>query len=374
MVRFIFVILVLLVGLPAATAVRADEPVALTISRTDQDGLWKTRIEAFLARGVLPLVDLESTLHAGIGEGQLADGAEAMDKLGIAVIAFDGGQAPKDGSKGYRWGYQVHRLVNARPDRFALATNGGTSPNWRGQKTGERSYIHQLEQAARTGAYRIFGEVEFRHYMSQQECRDGRTDRDAAVPLDSANGKRLFRLAGETGLVLPIHLEPEDAQYADLDRMLGAYPKARVMVAHLGQVRRPEHSKQYSAARLRDLMTRHPNLYFDISTGAPGRIYKCNGEVEDTVIWRDGGYSGQDDTLKPEYKALLTDFSDRFIAGFDFGGGRKRLDVFLAERAANVRLILRDLPEAARHDIAYRNAWRMLTGRPWPAAPRDGAR
>jgi len=38
---------------------------------------------------------------------------------------------------------------------------------------------------------------------------------------------------------------------------------------------------------------------------------------------------------------------------------------FLRERVANLRLILRDLPEAAKHDIGYRNAWRLLTGKPW---------
>jgi len=29
------------------------------------------------------------------------------------------------------------------------------------------------------------------------------------------------------------------------------------------------------------------------------------------------------------------------------------------------RLIVRDLPETARHDIGYRNAWKLLTGRDW---------
>jgi hypothetical protein len=27
--------------------------------------------------------------------------------------------------------------------------------------------------------------------------------------------------------------------------------------------------------------------------------------------------------------------------------------------------IIRDLPEAAKHNIAYRNAWHLLTGRAW---------
>jgi hypothetical protein len=355
-----------LLGLP--TMAMADEATTLTIPRSEQDALWRARITGFLAKGIIPLIDIESTLPAGIGRGDLDDAARAMDRLGIAVIAFDGGQAPKDGSRGYRWSHHVQRLVNARPDRFGLATNGGTSPNWRGQKSGANSYIHQIEREVKSGAYRMLGEVEFRHYMSQQECKNGRDDREASVPLESANGKRLFALAQKTGLLLSIHLEPEDDQYAALDRMLTAYPGARIAVAHLGQVRRPERARAYGAARLRDLMTRHGNLYFDISTGAPGRVYKCDSEVQDVVIWQEDSFSGQKPVLKPEYKALLTEFSGHFLTGFDFGGGRKPLAYFLEERVENVRRILRDLPDKARHDIAYRNAWRLLTGKPWTGA------
>lgn len=47
----------------------------------------------------------------------------------------------------------------------------------------------------------------------------------------------------------------------------------------------------------------------------------------------------------------------------DYGGGRPRLDRFWADRAKTLRLILRDLPDDAKHDIAYRNAWKLLTGR-----------
>ena len=115
---------------------------------------------------------------------------------------------------------------------------------------------------------------------------------------------------------------------------------------------------------MRRLLTTYPNLYYDISTGHPGRRYACNANVLDTVLWESSGLS-QTDTLKPEYKALLTEFSTRFVAGTDYGGGRSPLPGFLRDRVANLRLILRDLPETAKHDIGYRNAWRRLTGKPW---------
>ena len=74
---------------------------------------------------------------------------------------------------------------------------------------------------------------------------------------------------------------------------------------------------------------------------------------------------GQTNTLKPEYKAILSDFSTRFVVGTDYGGGRPPLPEFLLKRVTNIRLILRDLPDAAKHDIGYRNAWQLLTGKPW---------
>lgn len=64
---------------------------------------------------------------------------------------------------------------------------------------------------------------------------------------------------------------------------------------------------------------------------------------------------------KDEYKAILTEFSERFVVGFDYGGGQDPLPLFLKERAKNVR----GLPEQAQHDIGYRNAWRLLTGKAW---------
>ncbi|MFQ5764345.1 MAG: hypothetical protein ACE5GT_05405, partial [Rhodospirillales bacterium] len=73
-------------------------------------------------------------------------------------------------------------------------------------------------------------------------------------------------------------------------------------------------------------------------------------------------------TLVPAYKAILTEFSHRFVAGTDYGVGRRPLPMFLKEKVKNLRLILRDLSDEAKHNIGYRNAWKLLTGRDWDAA------
>lgn len=152
---------------------------------------------------------------------------------------------------------------------------------------------------------------------------------------------------------------------ADLEKMLQAYPGAKVIVAHFGQIRHPEKQRRFGPALVRPLLSTYTNIYYDISVGGPGRIYKCrNYEVLDTVIW-ENSHGSQRDRLKPEYKAILTEFSDRFVVGFDYGDGRPPLPRFLKDRVKVRRLILRDLPEEARHNIAYRNAWKLLTGKAW---------
>jgi hypothetical protein len=362
------VIRLLLFGalLAAPLASLAEKPVEIKYSRPELEQKWRARIQSFLDRGVIPIIDLESSLKRNDGESYLDDALGVMDKLGVALIAFDGYQAPKKGKKkkGYRWGYDIHKVVNAHPGHFILATNGGTSKNW---LKGKASFIGQTEDHVRSGQYPIMGEFDFRHYMSGSQCKNDRFDRDTDVPLDGENGLRLFQLSAETGVAFIIHQEPEDHALDALEKMLKAHPKAKVIVAHFGQIRFPNKEKRFGPDLARRLLGAYPNLFYDLSTGEPGRQYKCNDGVVDTVIWQfDGG--SQTGTLKPAYKAILAEFSGRFVAGTDYGGGRGSLANFLKMRVKNLRLILRDLPDEAKHNIGYRNAWKLLTGRDWDAA------
>jgi predicted TIM-barrel fold metal-dependent hydrolase len=341
-----------------------NEATTLKYDRISLVQRWRSRIQGFLDKGVVPLIDLESSLPERDANSYLSPAMRKMDELGVALIAFDGSQRPrqgKAGEEGYRWSDYIIQIANANPDYFIPTTNGGTNKNWLAQKD---SYIGQLEQQVNTGQYPIMGELEFRHYLSSSQCREGRGDRDVTIPLTSANGHRLFTLSEQTGVPFVIHLEPEDQPLADLETMLAKYPKARVIVAHFGQLRFPEREQRFTPEFVRSLFTKHPNVYYDLSTGTPGRRYACNNNVLDTVLWEDS-FTGQSDRLKPVYKALLTEFSKRFVAGTDYGGGRKPLPDFLPERVENLRRILSQLPVEAQHDIGYRNAWSLLTNQSW---------
>lgn len=91
---------------------------------------WRTRIQSFLDRGILPLIDLETSLPRKRGERYLAETLPVMDELGLALMAIEGKQARKradspQGYKGYRWSGYVRELAAAHPDRFVAASDGG---------------------------------------------------------------------------------------------------------------------------------------------------------------------------------------------------------------------------------------------------------
>ena len=337
-----------------------DKPV----DRLLYEQQWQSRVQSILEAGNIPIIDLESTLPEADISTYFPDFLDTMDELNIALIAFDGEQVPRTSPSqtGYRWSTYIDDLVEDYPSRFLFTTNGGTNNNWTQQKS---SYIDQLSSKIRRKPYVMLGEVEFRHYMSTAQCLAGRTDRDEYVPMNSVNGRRLFDLASDTGVPLSIHFEMEDDLLSELEEMLSEYPNARVIVAHLGQVRHPEKQTRYSAQLITDLLDKYSNLYFDISTGGPNRTYPCNNDILDTVIWQDDGTGGQRDTLKPEYLNLLENYSDRFVAATDYGSNRSSIHNHYAGRIENIELVLRDLSDDAKHNISYKNAWKLITGKEW---------
>ena len=346
----------------------AEEPVQLKYTRTEIENKWQLRLQSILDKDVIPLIDLLSFLAREGSKPVLQWTGKVMDKEGVALISFTGYWAPKErGSKGHCWDYFIHRVVNADPDRFILTTNKGGNKSWWKQESGKSwDYVDQLEQQVLGGDYSFIGQIEFRHYMSNAQCRAHKTYRDVDFALNGSLGHRIFKLSSTTGVPFSIHLEPEDSALDALEEMLQTYPNARVIVSHFGQVRHPERAKKYGPKLIEHLLMNYPNLYFDLSTGEPGRTYHCGDySVVDTMLWAEDSRGDQTDNLKPEYIELLTKFSDRFVAGFDYGPSNRQSVAYLKNRIKNIRLILRDLPNEAKHNIGYRNAWYLLTHKRW---------
>ena len=344
----------------------AEESVQLKYSRAEIEDKWKQRIQSFLDKNVIPLIDLLSFLPRENSAPVIQWTKDVMDEEGVALISFAGYWAPKSsGGKGHRWDYFIQRVVNDAPDQFILTTNKGGNKNWWQQKSGRPwDYIEQLEQQVLGGDYFFIGQIEFFHFMSNAQCKAGKAHRDINIPLDGPSGHRIFKLSSTTGVPFSIHFEPENSALVTLEDMLKTYPKANVIVSHFGQIRHPDRQQRFEPKLIEHLLATYPNLYFDISTGEPGSIYKCN-HVLDTVIWDDDGRGGQTNRLKSEYREILLKFSDRFVVGFDYGPVNRQSVEFLNRRIENIRLILRDLPEMAKHNIGYKNAWLLLTHKHW---------
>ena len=144
---------------------------------------------------------------------------------------------------------------------------------------------------------------------------------------DSANANapvaaRLMRLAQERGLAVLAHVD-DDA----IDLLMQHAPRTRLIWAHTG-------IGGASVARVRTLLQRHPMLMGELS-------YRP-------------GLTDADGHLSPAWKALLTEFPERFMVGSDTWINARWAGYEGLMSAA--RLWLGDLPPAVAQQVAWGNA------------------
>jgi len=102
-------------------------------------------------------------------------------------------------------------------------------------------------------------------------------------------------------------------------------------------------------------------LYFDFLETPPGA--KFSGSVEG-ILYDISSRGVVGVVLEPEWKAVVEEFPDRFVLGSDaaplrFEGGYDR--VFYDHR----RIILQSVRKDVAEKIAYKNAWKLMTGEGW---------
>lgn len=308
---------------------------------------WETRLRAVAATGTMPIIDIESSYNPG--KIELAAFAAQMDPLGVAQICMSP-QIGKNGfDKGKLWNDGAQDAVAAHPDRFIPTSTAGIWPAWT-EKPDAFLDIH-FKRVIDDG-YPLMGEFEFRHYMSPPEYKRGETYRDVDLAIDGGPGRRLFKFSEETGLAFEIHYEIEDRLLPPLEKMLAAYPKARVIWCHLAQIRYQSRSTIYGPAYLRKLLETHPGLYIDTAFGGPGSVYPDSHEHH-ARVWDANGH------VRGDWIGLIRDHPWRFLAAFDLGGDR--MDE-MEGKAKTVRRFLRDLPEETARTVACRSAWKLLFG------------
>ena len=305
---------------------------------------WKKRIHNIKENGVLPIIDTQATYESEVDINFMI---KSMDKLGVSLIAF----APKflDPEKGSEESIRIHTLY---PQYFVPTIADGTTEYWSRQKG---KFIEKIENEARSGDYSFMGEFELRHYMSSRNFLANYTSRNISIFPESLWVHRIFKISSEEQLTFQIHNDPENDLLGSLEKMLAQYPNAQVIWTHLGQIRYPEKQTMYTPEYVDTLLKEYSNLHFDLAVSAPGKAYPENGFIQNTLQ----KISGE---LVFEWKELLEKHPDRFTIGTDIAGNRY---TNYPEKIGNARTILLQLSQSTGEKIAYKNAWRLITGLEW---------
>jgi hypothetical protein len=195
----------------------------------------------------------------------------------------------------------THRLLAEAPEIVIPSLRPYRNRSEVGTWVRDETVIAFLEDRLKNSRYAAIGEF---HLFGA----------DAELPVP----RRLVQLAKQHGLVLHAHSDADA-----VERLFKQDPQARVLWAHSG-FDRPE----TIAAMLR----RHKNLWCDLA-------YRS-----------DHGSGGK---VAPEWRALFTEFPDRFMVGTDtFTPERWH---YLVEHANWSRAWLAELPPALAEAIAWRN-------------------
>lgn len=306
---------------------------------------YAAELRASLARGVVPIIDVE---HHWSGKLPLAELIGKMDAAGVALTWL--GQNEKHGSA---FGLAA---TTEHPTRLVPTTIHGDGPRWHGR---DPSLLDELAAAVHTGRYFALGEFEARHYVSSTNSRD------VHLPADSESFEAVFRLAEESGLPLLLHHEAEDALLPELERMLARHPKAVVIWCHVGRNRdRSTWTAFPTPAGVRAFLDKYPNLYFDLNQASPGSRHSGTRQVDSVLYDIDPSRGGKQPgaRLNDEWRLLLEERSDRFLFGTDVNTGRWDKYERVVENFRE--LVLRRLSPQAGARIAYGNAWRLMGGQP----------
>lgn len=330
--------------LPANNTAHIEAPVAVPFDLTVLRKNWRERIAAIKARGILPIIDVESSFNSQRLE--IRSFAKAMDEAGVALIAYSHDANNK------KWSDMAARIVSADPWRFIPVANGGVHPFWTQDPEG---FLAEVMKHAVPDGYPLLGEFEFRHYPSPRQLKRGELHRDVAIPLNGPHGHALFAFAEKSGIPFEIHYEIEDALLPPLEEMLKRYPGAKVIWCHLAQIRYSARSSVYGPDYVRGLLEKYPNLYIDVAFGDSSSKYPGSNEYHARV------WSGS--VVKKEWVELIERYPWRFLAAFDLGGDRQDQ---LPDYNRNLRNFLGQLPEPAREIVAYKAAWKLLFGEELP--------
>jgi predicted TIM-barrel fold metal-dependent hydrolase len=257
--------------------------------------------------------------------------AKLFDELGVAAA----GNGARDSDA------LALKFSQQNPSRFIPF--GGNEPirqftnregerAWTLQSAAVVDYLAQLETAVREKRYKGLGELVANSTYS-------RSDKAAKYPADSPLMRRLWALSAKYDVPLSVHLDATPDSLEQMERLLGSDRAGTWIWAHTGWL------PVANPSLLRRLLQAHPNLFCELSgRESIRRIYRGDPIDNDRV-------------LKPEWKALLEDFPDRFVIGTDVDPATMAA---YAEEIGYWRGILLQLSPPTAAKVAHGNAERLL--------------
>ena len=127
---------------------------------------------------------------------------------------------------------------------------------------------------------------------------------------------------------------------AEMEELLNAHSEQAFALNHMGQL---------DATEVRRLIENHRNIHFLTAHANP--VIAAHSD-QPWVNMFDGA------TLAPEWRALLLQYSKRFIFALDNVWGRHWRDFYM-DQMTYWQKAMRDLPPDVAHDVAHGNAERL---------------
>lgn len=296
--------------------------------------------------------------------GALDDALRRMDQSGIHRIIIM--PTPQVGGANV-YDLEYHSFAkSAYPDRVLLGGGGGslnvmlqnTAPDEVTDKV-RIAFRARAEQIVADGAV-VFGEISL-HHLSLANSPGGSRHPYEWVSPDHPLLLLLADIAAENNIAIDVHLDlvPQDMKLpnrrvfnptnpallkenmAAFNRLLAHNRDARFVWAHAGTdplgTRNPRIQRQ--------LLSRNSNLYMSL------RLQVGKGSRKPvSALDADG-------KLKPQWRALLLEFPDRFVIGTDFKHTQgSNLRGSREESLQNYRAVLTQVPPQLAEAIAHGNA------------------
>lgn len=300
----------------------------------------------------VPLVDFHAHLQKRISVEEILgymDRSNVTRTVLMALYYGDGGGAVNDGE-----GTDEQALEYARrfPTRFVpfVGMQRGLLVNrqrWLRPDGIAEKLLAETQAKLETGAFYGMGEFMLRFYPYTTELGIVAVS-DMDYPADSPLMRHFAALSARYQVPMVIHCEAEPEAAAAMVRLIELHPDAIVVWAH--------NCGRSSAARIRELLSRYPNLYADLGLmvsrgGGYGTYWPRRMPWMSLVVTDDG-------TILPEMKALFEEFPNRFFLGNDRAHARAWIyHPYLSERW---RLFLSQLSSATAGKIALENAEQMF--------------